>query len=103
MVKKMTAMLLRYDYNGEYYIITKMSRAFFSQDDTQFGIDWNGPLPQCASDSATIFVEPPSLPISYQDFVELIMNDVINHTEACDDYGIHFYIKCIKFVQKRFD
>ena len=29
MVKKMTAMLLRYDYNGEYYIITKMSRAFF--------------------------------------------------------------------------
>ena len=75
--------------------------SIFSQDDTQFGIDWDGPLPQCAIDSTTIFVEPPSLPISYQDFVEL--NDVINPTEACDDYGIHFYIECIKFVQKRFE
>jgi len=54
-------------------------------------VDWDGPLPSdWEGDLNIVVVDPPPIPLSHQDYVEL--TTLIDPLEQCEDYGMHFYL-----------
>ena len=64
--------------------------------DSSFGIDWDGPIPQVDDNDSSVVVDPPRSPLSQQELMEL--TEFINPTEPCQDYGLNLYMDCLDFV-----
>ena len=62
------------------------------QDVAQFGIDWDGPMPENVTDET---VEVPSIPclLTDCDYAELCTN--INPLATSSNYGIDIYLDCL--------
>jgi hypothetical protein len=71
---------------------------FLMQDVAQFGIDWDGPMPENVTDET---VEVPSIPclLTDCDYAELCTN--INPLATSSNYGIDIYLDCLEFMHRK--
>lgn len=70
----------------------------FYQDWSQYGIDWEGPLPQADSTEGVAVPEIPN-PLSSRDFDDLL--EQVNPLAHDEGYGIDLYIHACTFVTER--
>ena len=66
--------------------------------ESPFGVDWDGPLPEVGDDDSGVVVDPPQSLLSQQELMELA--DYVNPTEPCQDYGLNLYMDCLDFVSR---
>ena len=68
------------------------------QDFSQFGIDWNGPMPEDAT-CTTVEIPPSPCPLTDSDYAE--MCTTINPLATSSDYGADLYLECLEFVNSK--
>jgi hypothetical protein len=61
---------------------------------TEYGIDWNGPIPSVESD--TVIVNEPGNILNNDQYTNLISR--VNPLQIDDCYGINVYLKCVSVV-----
>ena len=64
-----------------------------------YGIDWNGPMPDCEEEVDQVVVPECDCPLSPEDYDDLECS--ISPSAASSNYGIDLYTSAVTFVEAK--